>query len=84
MIQTTLKQFETTLKKLVIAKNRGLRICQNHFGDFLMIETEKENVKYRVWLSHEANVSEGQSKWQIEAYGKFNSYVWQIVGEGNK
>lgn len=82
-IKTSLKDFNTSLKILQQLQKQGQEIQQNHFGDFLMIETEENGTKYRVWLSHTENVKEGQKKWQIEAFGEFNGYVWETIKEGN-
>lgn len=79
---TKLSQFNTSLKQL--KELQGERICQNHFGDYLIKEIETDRIKYRIWLSHTENVKLGQKKWQIEANGIFNGYTWQIVSEGNK
>lgn len=84
MLLTKLTDFNTSLKELQSNEKQGKRIVQNHFGDFLMVETEINSVKYRIWLSHPENVSLGQKKWQIEAFGEFNGYTWQIIKEGNK
>ena len=35
-------------------------IEQNHFGDYLMIEEENEDEKYKIWLNHPENVLQGE------------------------
>ena len=83
-MKTTLEDFGTSLEELREAEQAGEQLEQNHFGDFLMIETDRDQLpRYRVWLNHPENVAQGESAWEIEYFGDANGYTWTTVGQGN-
>ena len=83
-MKTTLKDFGTSLSDLRTRNRNDEEISQNHFGDFLMIEEEENNERYKVWLNHPENVAQGEPTWQIEYAGKKNNWVWKTIAQGNE
>ena len=84
-IKTTLAEFDTDLAQLKVDELLGKRIEQSHFGDALMIfEESPSHERYRVWLSLEENVEQGQARVQIEYAGRHNDYSWEVVAEINE
>lgn len=83
-MKTTLSDFGTSLRQLKEDEANDLQISQNHFGDYLMIEEDEDNERYRVWLNHKENVAQGEPKAQIEYCGKKNKWVWETVARINE
>jgi hypothetical protein len=81
-LKKKLADFNTSLRQLRQDEKEGKRIAQTHFGDYLMKEEEENGERYRVYLSHPANVKEGQSKWTIEYKGKENGFTWKQIAKG--
>lgn len=82
-LKSTLADFETSIEELKERLSNDLEIEQNHFGDYLMIEEEDGDEKYRVWLNHPENVKEGEPTAQIEYFGNENGYIWETIANIN-
>ena len=82
--KTSLKDFGTSIEDLKNRLRNDEEISQNHFGDYLMIEEDEEDEKYRVWLNHPENVSQGEPTAQIEYFGELNGYIWETIAEFNE
>ena len=81
--KTSLEDFGTSIEDLKNRLRNDEEISQNHFGDYLMIEEDEENEKYRVWLNHPENVAQGEPTAQIEYFGESNGYIWETIAEFN-
>ena len=81
--KNNLEDFNTSISDLKNRLRNDEEISQNHFGDYLMIEEEDGDEKYRVWLNHPENVKEGEPVAQIEYYGESNGYIWETIVEFN-
>ena len=81
--KNNLEDFNTSISDLKNRLRNDEEISQNHFGDYLMIEEEDGDEKYRVWLNHPENVKEGEPVAQIEYYGESNGYMWETIAEFN-
>ena len=86
-LKSTLAEFNTSLSQLKQDNRDDKEIEQNHFGDFLMIQSpatwSKTKPNYKVWLNHPDNVRQGEPAWQIEYAGKYNGYRWETIAQGN-
>lgn len=80
-MKTLLKDFNTNLSQLKNDLSNDLEIEQNHFGDYLMIEENEGNEKYRVWLNHPENVAQGEAVAEIEYFGENNGYTWETISK---
>ena len=81
--KNNLEDFNTSISDLKFRLSNDEEISQNHFGDYLMIEEEEGDEKYKVWLNHPENVKEGEPVAQIEFFGKSNGYIWETIAEFN-
>ena len=81
--KTSLEDFNTSIEDLKNRLRNNEEIKQNHFGDYLMIEEEDGDEKYKVWLNHPENVSLGEPTAQIEYFGASNGYTWETIAEFN-
>ena len=82
--KTKLEDFNTSIEDLKNRLRNNEEIKQSHFGDYLMIEEEDENEKYKVWLNHPKNISQGEPTAQIECLGASTCYIWEIIAEFNE
>ena len=82
--KTRLEDFGTSIEDLKNRLRNDEEISQNHFGDYLMIEEDEEDEKYRVWLNHQENVAQGEPTAQIEHFGESNGYTWETIAEFNE
>ena len=81
--KNNLEDFNTSIEDLKNRLRNDEEISQNHFGDYLMIEKEDGDEKYKVWLNHPENVKEGEPVAQIEYFGESNGYIWETIAEFN-
>ena len=81
--KNTLEDFNTSISDLKFRLSNDEEISQNHYGDYLMIEEDEEDEKYRVWLNHPENIAQGEPTAQIEFFGKSNGYIWETIAEFN-
>lgn len=82
-LNNTLENFNTSIEDLKERLQNDLEIEQNHFGDYLMIEEEEGDEKYRIWLNHPENIAQGEPTAQIEYFGKENGYIWETIANIN-
>lgn len=82
--KNSLEDFNTSIEDLKNRLRNDEEIEQNHFGDYLMIEEEEGDDKYRVWLNHPENVAQGEPTAQIEYFGELNGYNWETIAEFNE
>ena len=79
-LKNTLEHFNTSIEQLKEAERKGKEIEQNHFGDFLMIREESPTFeRYRVWLNHPDNISQGTPVIEIEYAGEQNAHTWETI-----
>ena len=82
-LKNSLADFNTSLRQLQADNREDKELSQNHFGDFLMIEEDEADERYKVWLNNPENVKQGEPRWQIEYCGKHNAWRWETIAEGN-
>ena len=81
--KNNLEDFNTSISDLKFRLSNDEEISQNHFGDYLMIEEEDGDEKYKIWLNHPENVQQGEPTAQIEYYGESNGFIWETIAEFN-
>ena len=53
-------------------------IEQNHYGDFLIDESEAGDERFKLWANYDGEDITGI---EVEYFGRLNSYKWETVFE---